>query len=421
MSSNDPNSNNSNLPPLQYPQNLKGAVPDALEEAIRIIYQNLFFLRTRTSALTSSSAVSSSEIKQILNQITINPAGPSTIGPTILVGTHLQRLTNYPSSDYPVGTIFFEADRNSIYINSDYPAILQWTYAAGVFESTLASIPTDLGTADLGFTFVSTDTTDRTEYIWNGTTFITFGGLQQIVADAVTNTITTIFKLIHITSGAAAAGFGAQELIQLENAAGTQVDAAAVGYVWTNAGAGTETSDFLISLRSAGAALLEKLRLIASGSLKIANDYLWYSATNFLGTLSHNNTADRTYTYADASGNMVMSGAALTAHELTIGDDGVEKIKSLGSTGTTTTVLHGNAGGDPSFAPVDLTNDVTSVLNIANGGTSANTPAAALANLGGLAANGVSGSVTLAKITGGGANGSITYVDGQITAVVAPT
>jgi hypothetical protein len=35
--------------------------------------------------------------------------------------------------------------------------------------------------------------------------------------------------------------------------------------------------------------------------------------------------------------------------------------------------------------------------------------------------NTVSGTVTLAKLTGGGANGSLTFVDGLITAFVAPT
>lgn len=36
-------------------------------------------------------------------------------------------------------------------------------------------------------------------------------------------------------------------------------------------------------------------------------------------------------------------------------------------------------------------------------------------------ASGVTTSVTLAKITGGGSNGSLTIVNGRITAVVQPT
>lgn len=42
--------------------------------------------------------------------------------------------------------------------------------------------------------------------------------------------------------------------------------------------------------------------------------------------------------------------------------------------GTTTTVLHGNASGNPSFGAVGLTTDVTGLLPIANGGTGTATP-----------------------------------------------
>lgn len=41
--------------------------------------------------------------------------------------------------------------------------------------------------------------------------------------------------------------------------------------------------------------------------------------------------------------------------------------------GTTTTVLHGNAAGNPSFGAVSLTADVTGVTPVANGGTNAAT------------------------------------------------
>lgn len=43
-----------------------------------------------------------------------------------------------------------------------------------------------------------------------------------------------------------------------------------------------------------------------------------------------------------------------------------------GTAGTTTTVLHGNAGGAPSYGAVVLTTDVSGVLPLANGGTGSN-------------------------------------------------
>lgn len=55
------------------------------------------------------------------------------------------------------------------------------------------------------------------------------------------------------------------------------------------------------------------------------------------------------------------NAAALTANELLIGG-GSQATAVLGSLGTTTTVLHGNAAGAPSYGAVGLTTDVTGTL-----------------------------------------------------------
>lgn len=73
----------------------------------------------------------------------------------------------------------------------------------------------------------------------------------------------------------------------------------------------------------------------------------------------------------------VASSSALTNHALLIGGGAGQPINNLGSLGTTTTVLHGNAAASPSFSAVDLTADVTGALPIANGGTGQTTKAAA--------------------------------------------
>lgn len=71
------------------------------------------------------------------------------------------------------------------------------------------------------------------------------------------------------------------------------------------------------------------------------------------------------------SGTVTHTGS-LTANQLVIGN-GSADIAPLGSSGTTTTVLHGNASGAPSFGAVSLVNDVTGNLGVShlNGGTSA--------------------------------------------------
>ena len=69
-----------------------------------------------------------------------------------------------------------------------------------------------------------------------------------------------------------------------------------------------------------------------------------------------------------ASGTLASSGV-LTANALLLGGGAGATPSALGSLGTTTTVLHGNASGAPTFGAVSLTADVTGTLPVANGGT----------------------------------------------------
>ena len=63
------------------------------------------------------------------------------------------------------------------------------------------------------------------------------------------------------------------------------------------------------------------------------------------------------------------SSALLTANALVLGGGAGATPTALGSLGTTTTVLHGNAVGPPTFGAVSLTADVSGILPGANGGT----------------------------------------------------
>ncbi len=67
---------------------------------------------------------------------------------------------------------------------------------------------------------------------------------------------------------------------------------------------------------------------------------------------------------SSGSGTVTNTGGALTAHAVVLGNGGNDE-KVLGSLGTTTTVLHGNATGDPSYAAV-VENDITLANNTTN-------------------------------------------------------
>lgn len=78
--------------------------------------------------------------------------------------------------------------------------------------------------------------------------------------DAVTNAITNVVRLSHVTSGTAAAGSGVGVELEAENASGTQVLTASITNPYTTATAGSETSEFAFNVVRSGS-LSERLRL----------------------------------------------------------------------------------------------------------------------------------------------------------------
>jgi hypothetical protein len=70
-----------------------------------------------------------------------------------------------------------------------------------------------------------------------------------------------------------------------------------------------------------------------------------------------------------SSGTTWASSAALTANAIVLGGGAGAAPTVLSSLGATTTVLHGNASGPPSFGAVSLTADVSGILPSTKGGT----------------------------------------------------
>lgn len=95
------------------------------------------------------------------------------------------------------------------------------------------------------------------------------------------------------------------------------------------------------------------------------------SGTGFVkstgGTISYDNSTYLTTTTAGTTYvplTRTINGKALSSN-ITLG----LASSDFANQGTTTTVLHGNASGNPSFGAVGLTTDVTGILPTANGGT----------------------------------------------------
>lgn len=161
---------------------------------------------------------------------------------------------------------------------------------------------------------------------------------------------------------------------------------------------------------------------LQDGNFQVTEDILWNSGTGFAGVFRHNNSTDRAYDFPNANGAIDYSVLTLTASQLLVGG-GTSLVGPLGTLGSTTTVLHGNAAGLPTFGPVALGSEVSGTLPIAQGGTNAVTAASARTQLGAAAAQSIAAdTIPLAKITGGGADGSLTVTaEGTISGYVKPT
>lgn len=82
---------------------------------------------------------------------------------------------------------------------------------------------------------------------------------------------------------------------------------------------------------------------------------------------SNGAAADPTFQVLTGTGTVTATAGALTLNRIMLGAATTDS-KVLGSLGTATTLLHGNASGAPSFGAVALTTDVSGLLPVANGG-----------------------------------------------------
>ena len=236
--------------------------------------------------------------------------------------------------------------------------------------------------------------------------------------------------------------------LTLTNAAWT-ADVVGVAY------GGTAFSSYTIGdlLQASASGTLAKLLAVATGNVLLSGGVGVASAWGKVGLATHvsgnlpvtnlnsgTSAGATTFWRGDGTwgtpagtgtGTVTHTIGALTANQLVIGN-GTDDITILGTLGTTTTLLHGNAAGAPTFGAVSLTADVTGTLPVANGGTSLTTLTANNVILG----NGTSaptfvapstsgnvltsnGSTWTSAAAGAGAISSVSNSDGTLT--ISPT
>jgi hypothetical protein len=105
----------------------------------------------------------------------------------VLYDTHANRLANYPAGNYVAGTLFFETDREVLYIDNG----TNWIYGVGIDYDTLAHRPGDLGINDVGFLFVASDYNSTVTYRWSGSTWLYFQGVYAAATGSRPTLIST--------------------------------------------------------------------------------------------------------------------------------------------------------------------------------------------------------------------------------------
>ena len=170
----------------------------------------------------------------------------------------------------------------------------------------------------------------------------------QVIAtqDSRTNSSDVGLTVRSTTSGTPAAGIGTDILLQAESADETPSDVVQVGGAFSDVSAGSEDSYWRVLLRVAGAALTECWRFAAAAAFK--------------GILTHTNTADRTYTFPNAS-------YVLDAGECYKGPTSCGTGSTRSHEGTVTVASNGNYSGVHFYTDFTLNSGVTMTIPAGGG------------------------------------------------------
>lgn len=165
-----------------------------------------------------------------------------------------------------------------------------------------------------------------------------YDGVVIATADSRTATTDVALTVRSTTSGTPAAGIATGILLQAESADEAISDVGQVEAGFSDVGAGTEDSYVQMLLRVAGAALTACWRFAATAAFK--------------GILTHANTADRTYTFPNAS-------YVIDAGEQYKGPSSIGAGSTRSHEGTVTVASNGNYSGIHFYDDFTLNSGVT--------------------------------------------------------------
>lgn len=372
--------------------------------------------------------IASGSAYQIAGSNVLNAAGLTT--PTPTSGTLLRgNGTNWIATVYTTpatagtsGKIWISDGTNIVSSTPTYPNSASTTGAYIRADGTNWITSTLILPNSATATYIPYATSTNT---WGESSSLTFGpsslysglAVYTSVTNTQTNATVDLITVEHLkSSGGSSSGYGSAILFQAANSAGTSIQQGRLSTVWTTTTAGSELSDFVVSLQNvpaSGYALVEKFRVtsagvvntVSGGSYQINSTSVLNATTLGSGVTASSLTSVGTLTSLTLGGDLALAANNITMTG-SLGATGARLTKGWFTDLQVTNAIVGGVTGNAATATAlqnARTIGGTSFDGTANIAVALAATATVLANartIGGVSFNG-SANITVASATGG--------------------